>query len=644
MKVFHIVLFALFFSMASLHSDTGKVFVRDLKVTGSLTSDQKKKWENLLVIHILGAFSNSIVMTDDSLSILLKQLKTNQKITGDSELFEYLAQSLEFEDLIQPELLISSNQWTLTLQWIRLNKKSGSGNLVHLVSTQFHPMHTDLVLREAVFALQKKIPLSIENMIVTPSEINILPKENHSFVPEKLLTIENSELPLSFLEGIRNYVSIGDTLFKEQEYAKSRDVYKKVLLSIDSLRDGTEKKILPITLSIQKRYKESNRFYFQERIRKLDKDFSITKLRNESEWLLFTEAATGEWKDYSSIPEYSKPKELEKYLLNRLYIAKTGYWSFQEKKSMEHFRKLEFQTAESLMSKLFVETCRSENSMLDEDYSNQIKNKLQFIKQSATSYLENQVSVFNLLAESENSRSVLEKQMEKPEESHSRLDNSMQYIDKSKTLIQEHKKYIKFEIIQNTNSVIDAINKNKSTQKIYNWKTISNLPIQYLYNIARGVSDLFVFRFGVGFGVGAEAWVLGASPAMYAMGSHEISTGYGMHEYEKGKKKGSPVSAVDKNLTDGEGVFLGYSGAGVINCIHFGLRLCTTDKKMDWKKYSNVQVTGAFLLLVQVNVETHGFLELPLIFLGMDPDLLDLSSYKKPRKKYFRYDEVSKVK
>ena len=90
------------------------------------------------------------------------------------------------------------------------------------------------------------------------------------------------------------------------------------------------------------------------------------------------------------------------------------------------------------------------------------------------------------------------------------------------------------------------INLDSEKQTLISPQNIALAPVRYVGNVIRGITDIFVFKFGYGLGVGAEILVFGGSPLIYTELLVESSTAYGIQtDIEEGSSLHELVTTID---------------------------------------------------------------------------------------------------
>jgi len=639
------------FSHTKIFANKKRLYIADMQVE-AVNLSFKKQWENLLLVAVLREFKDYLVMSDDTVMSILKQGKLSQQISGKAEFLEYLANSLQFEDLIEAEIFTNQSNKFISLKWIQLKKESSQFFTVNQVQLYFDSTNSEFSISQAVKNLYSKTT-SLEKW---NSNLNWnLENLNWNWKIQdfsKLPLQKTEDIPINLLEGITTYLEEGDTAYKHKEFKKALETYLKLRESLSYLSESTTQKIQKLISQLETRIQETNLGYYQIQIEELDKKYKPNLNAKQDEWKNYKKIYLQEWKIYKQLPKYAQHYKIEKVLKNRVGLGFIEVWKFEEFQVMENYQSLNFTQAEAQIEQMYLESINEAKDFDLKDYSKRFLERKNLIQNAAISYVENAIRVNLLLAESENSRAILERSMGKTSESNERKYNSIQIMEKIKEIYNKNQQYVRPEIKIQFNKVAELINKDSAENKIYEWRTFLNLPVYYIYNVVRGVSDIFVFKWGYGFGIGGEALLFGATPLLIGVPLGEVSTAYGFENYgtvSNFEKVGSPISnsssqkLFEKKPTP-KPYFLGVYGVGDINCAHFGIRICKDYKEAILpKKYSNINLTLGAIGLVQINIETHSILELPFVILGMNPDFFNLLEKRKRRKTLFSYGNISPI-
>ena len=115
-----ILLLLTFLVIAPLFAKENKIYVKGIEISSSVPVSLSKKIENLLVLSVIRIYPDSNVLSDDASIAILKQGKVSQSIGADTEFLNYLANSLQFQELITSSLQMNNSVLQLSLQSIQL--------------------------------------------------------------------------------------------------------------------------------------------------------------------------------------------------------------------------------------------------------------------------------------------------------------------------------------------------------------------------------------------------------------------------------------------------------------------------------------------------------------------------------------------
>ncbi|MCB1180190.1 MAG: hypothetical protein KDK36_21610 [Leptospiraceae bacterium] len=656
-KTFLSILIFLFFIPHSIFSESKKIYVKNLdsKFTDSAS---EKRIQNLILLHTLKTFDNKLIMSDEAGKIILKQSKENQLVGAGDELLEILMNSLGFDELITSEVYKSNGNYKLTLNLIEVKKDSRSLNIKNKVLASFNDYNMDYFIGEAIKSLSNKnyiidnlhapLPIS-ENFTGTVK----IPK--NQVLPS--LSIQSSvAFPGSFLEGMNSYLREGDKKFKDKEYYEAAVTYEKILESIESLSKGNLKRLSKEIDSIKRRISNSYLYHNLDLMHEIDSEIESKKGKMDSDEIdSFIQKYYQEFSTYSSLPFYardSRMEELYKTRLNKLLILD---FSRTEEEGDEKYKNLKFSAALEFYESNLQDISKYSKILNFESYKDKIQKKIKHTKVSAKSYVEKTVFGYLLLADSENSRAILERKMGNSKELKNRKDNTENIMNKAYEILSENPEFVSRETLEEYNQLANEINEDNRNDTVITTKNILLLPFRYVYNISRGITDIFVFKIGTGLGFGGEFLFFGATPFQLSAMQLEASSAYGVTNKIENSGPLTRLSDVDDkyvNLKENEesnrlGNLTGVYGVGMGQCPHFVLRFCLKNPEeklklnnFDWKKYSTANITVSFFGGIFVGMEFHRVAELPGIMLFQDPDLYKLSKFSKPRMGYFHKDEL----
>jgi hypothetical protein len=330
--------------------------------------------------------------------------------------------------------------------------------------------------------------------------------------------------------------------------------------------------------------------------------------------------------------------------------------SLLEKKGDEYYQSLDFNKAQLIYDqiKTDIETLLPKKKY--DSLSKRIDGKKIINQKSAISYLESNLISYSSFAESENSRFILELSMGNSGEAKKRKENaiaSLKYLRKNliTSIFSTDKQKSKF------NDIANRINENPKKLNV-SLSNIALLPVRYIGNIGKGVTDIFVVKFGYGVGVGTQALVFGADGGL-AEYPIELSTAYPdkqselSNDFMDSSRKNFNVSKKGNFVTGGV-FYIGKSNCGS----GFGLRICEEpnitlvesknsrgnviygnkiERPMNLKKYATVNFWVGAIPAIYMSLELQRIPELAGVIFGQDWDLFDTGV---KRFKYFGYEEV----
>jgi hypothetical protein len=662
-----IFLLLTFLFTVSLLSKENKIYVKGIDVGSSVPVSLSKKIENLLVLSVIRIYPDSNVLSDDASIAILKQGKVSQSIGADTEFLNYLANSLQFQELITSSLQMNNSVLQLSVQSLQLSQNNAEISIKNKVYLEFTEWEMHYIVPEMVKALKDKNYTIARNPLNPDSEFKLnelsIPKITGVSLQPMQFT-SGDGLPSSFLEGVTEYTRKADEDYTNKKYLEASDGYLKIMNSIFTLQDATEKKLKPLIGSIQNRVLLSSTAGYASLLQAKDESIpkSLQPIAKE-DILIYFQGYLEEWKKYRVLPDYAKSDKIEKAFKQRTEGIMKVYLSRIEFSGDEDYQSLQFKKA--LTKYRSIEPIWKNYSEYLElaSYQEQITAKIALTVKSGTAYVSGRTKGYLQFGESENSRSILEGSMQNKAAQLERKERAIQFMKQAKTMINAYPEFLEKDIVTNYNSLAKKINQDSEKQTLISPQNIALASFRYVGNVIRGITDIFVFKFGYGLGVGAEFLVFGGSPLIYTELLVETSTAYGIQtDLEKGSALHELITTIDYNEARQKNqnynseymrrkelekrVYYGGIGANFGNCFSYYLRLCgDTDKKSAERKYSFPKYTTANINIalgpsIYIGAEFHRIPELFGAIFFQDWDLLDQKERTRPRYKYFGLERV----
>ena len=179
-------------------------------------------------------------------------------------------------------------------------------------------------------------------------------------------------------------------------------------------------------------------------------------------------------------------------------------------------------------------------------------------------------------------------------------------------------------------------------------KNVLSTPFIYAANIGKGITDIFVFRFGWGLGAGAEVGIFGGG-GLFADLPVELSTAYTPQEvrsrisslYLDPQQPFYSEQELDGDLDVFGWGFISYgvcvSGLLMRFCGYGGDLSSDNISDSDPLSYTNVNVWVGLGPAMMINIETHRLVELVGVLLGQDWNITGNKADKTERFKYFPF-------
>lgn len=653
MKFLSILIYLILFPL-SLYPES-KIFIKNLDFNRATTQRQDaEKIQNLLVLNVIRVYKNSAILSDDALIELLKHDSLSQSLTGDSSLIDYLSSQLNFDELITGKLDIEKKIVLLSLKSIQL--KNNSFHIKSQIQLQFPISQSEYYLWQSVKNLQNPNYQLIRQEKINSSHLKLTDLSNMEGMTIKPFDFSNqTDLSSFFSEGMKHYLNKADKLYNSQEYKKANEIYLKIMQTIHTLSKETQGKRRDDIDRLKTRIFSANNKYYELLIGKEDKNLNELLQQSPEKLPEKRKKYIQLYQNYNSLPEYALTEKINQHLKNRIYVL--GYHQIVsiEKKGDEKYQNLDFTLAIDHY-KESISICQKLSDYVDfEKYKNHLEKKIKTTEQSAYSYTTAKVSAFLFLAESANSRSILEAKMKNRKARLEYKNKAIILLDKARNIL-DNNHFRTRALLQKYNNQVNLINEDSDSDTSYSLKNIMLLPVRYTANIVKGVTDIFVLKFGLGLGIGGEAFFFGATPAIAGSFFYEVSSSYGIQRLHSNNPNISPISNSNLSLNllgnkpASSNNIIGFYYFGVLNCSNvFGIRLCTRNRtskdekitKFDFKKYTTANLTIGVIPMLQFGVETHRIPELVGTIFFQDWNLLQLK--QKRRYQYFSLEKADTI-
>ena len=391
---------------------------------------------------------------------------------------------------------------------------------------------------------------------------------------------------------------------------------------LNRLSRDLQRQISSITKIYHAKLRYETSIIYQKRIQNVDNSFKKTKNLNLTILNSYTSKYKFLFSSYQSLPKYKQKASIRKALSKRM--SNIGFRMIKEKERQadQLYTSLKFNQA----YKKYKMIEKDINSYLLKDHrkvKKQIKKKIRILIFSAQSYIQSQIDPLLHLAEANQQRYILEAKMKQRD---TQQTNSKFYKKKALSLVNKawmilnknNRLFLTKNIVQNYNQTAKLVN--ETVGKNFSVGNFALLPLRYIANIGKGISDIFVFKFGWGLGMGVAAGPLAAGLGGTSL-SAELSTAYSPQGKES-RISGTYEVVLEKGKEAWHGT-LGILVAqqGVCGSVYF-IRLCGNDEFFEIDSepisYTNANVWVGWGPALMINIETHRFVELFGILLGQN--------------------------
>ncbi|EQA71533.1 hypothetical protein [Leptospira noguchii] len=402
-----LLLFLLWFPIRvfaqSIHS---KIYIHKLSMEGNLNSGLENRFRNGIINSILRNFEGKYtIVDDDSLSILLKQVETLQKMDCSDEIcMKQIADAIDANEVISG---IISSQNGLVYVSLR-NQIRDSKNLNYSIKSTFQMEFPEFLLDyyagesgKKLLDLQynfdpHKVPTSTNgNLSVTFLKIKPVPGTNLNSMEFKT----SDKILAGVLEEIKEELDKAAQHSRSKEYAESTEIYNRILNAFNErLSSESLKKLEPFVREIQTSITNNYNLEYKEKINNLDRNLfdsnpeDLEKRLSDYHSLL---------KEYSSqVPEKYRQLQILQSIQERKEKVELALFSLMEKEADKAYSQFDF----SLSSKLYSNILKELTEKTDGAYKSfreTIEKKAETSEKTGRSHLSNRLETTYLIIERE---------------------------------------------------------------------------------------------------------------------------------------------------------------------------------------------------------------------------------------------------
>ncbi|WP_017862438.1 DUF1566 domain-containing protein [Leptospira interrogans] len=383
-----------------------KIYIHKLTTEGNLNSGLENRFRNGIINSILRNFEGKYtIVDDDSLSILLKQVETLQKMDCSDEIcMKQIADAIDANEVISGTI---SSQNGLIYVSLR-NQIRDSKNLNYSIKSTFQMEFPEFLLDyyagesgKKLLDLQynldpHKVPVSTNrNLSVTFLKIKPVPGTNLNSMEFKT----SDKILVGVLEEIKEELDKAIQYSRSKEYTESIEIYNRILNAFNErLSSESLKRLEPFVREIQTSITNNYNLEYKEKINNLDRNLfdsspeDLEKRLSDYHSLL---------KEYSSqVPEKYRQLQILQSIQERKEKVELALFSLKEKEADQAYSKFDF----SLSSKLYSNILKELPEKMDGSYKSfreTIEKKAETSEKTGRSHLSNRLETIYLLIERE---------------------------------------------------------------------------------------------------------------------------------------------------------------------------------------------------------------------------------------------------
>lgn len=373
---------------------------------GILNSGLENRFRNGIINSILRNFEGKYtIVDDDSLSILLKQVETLQKMDCSDEIcMKQIADAIDANEVISGTI---SSQNGLVYVSLR-NQIRDSKNLNYSIKSTFQMEFPEFLLDyyagesgKKLLDLQynldpHKVPASTNgNLSVTFLKIKPVPGTNLNSMEFKT----SDKILAGVLEEIKEELDKAAQHSRSKEYAESTEIYNRILNAFNErLSSESLKKLEPFVREIQTSITNNYSLEYKEKINNLDRNLfdsnpeDLEKRLSDYHSLL---------KEYSfRVPEKYRQLQILQSIQERKEKVELALFSLMEKEADRAYSQFDFSLSSKLYSNILKElTEKTEGTY--KSFRETIEKKAETSEKTGRSHLSNRLETIYLLIERE---------------------------------------------------------------------------------------------------------------------------------------------------------------------------------------------------------------------------------------------------
>ncbi|EMI72526.1 hypothetical protein [Leptospira noguchii] len=387
----------------NIHS---KIYIHKLSMEGILNSGLENRFRNGIINSILRNFEGKYtIVDDDSLSILLKQVETLQKMDCSDEIcMKQIADAIDANEVISGTI---SSQNGLVYVSLR-NQIRDSKNLNYSIKSTFQMEFPEFLLDyyagesgKKLLDLQynldpHKVPASTNgNLSVTFLKIKPVPGTNLNSMEFKT----SDKILAGVLEEIKEELDKAAQHSRSKEYSESTEIYNRILNAFNErLSSESLKKLEPFVREIQTSITNNYSLEYKEKINNLDRNLfdsnpeDLEKRLSDYHSLL---------KEYSfRVPEKYRQLQILQSIQERKEKVELALFSLMEKEADRAYSQFDFSLSSKLYSNILKElTEKTEGTY--KSFRETIEKKAETSEKTGRSHLSNRLETIYLLIERE---------------------------------------------------------------------------------------------------------------------------------------------------------------------------------------------------------------------------------------------------
>jgi hypothetical protein len=632
---------------ALLETRGPKAYIQNIQYTDRNLRGQADRVNNVLLMRLMEASRDRFIfMSEDSVAAILKQVAMQSQGFGSDEdviIRERIGSLADFDILVAGSISGTPEVLSITVRAFKLNADRSEFRVFLSETAQLRSFQLDFYLAEIAKKFnQPEYRIALLNIPSTPSvtlQLTPLAVTIPEPVEPKLPSDEQlaGQSMKGLVQAMQEYIAIGRKAYLEKDYRGAEKQFMAVLKSIEALTPAQQRALTGMKSVLLQYLQSAISQQFVQKVTAIDerlpfKQNSQAQLDDVRRFLSDYRRVCAEFMQYRADLRNSS---VEKTCSGRIETLQLAEWNLRVNLAEESFQNLELESAVSSLEGIIKETESEKTGEPDgkarKAIRDQLKQRLKSMEERARQYVHIQTTGFLEIAEAENARAILERELDNPQAVRYHKAIAMNSLGQTARTIKSHRRFATPALIRYYQAIAVSVDEDNRKSIDISLENIALLPFRYVYNVSKNITDIFRLRFGYGVGVGGEIGVIGGSAGLARFSQRSYSTAHQDNE----QRVSLAMHPLHKHWITSDYFIAGGMGIPVAlsNCYStMFLRLCSTALQ-----YTNINLWLGLGPAAQINIETHRIVELFGTLLFQDWQVLPERRY---RRQYFGHGHI----